>query len=259
MKLVSWNVNGLRSLVRRDFEAWLAATNYDVVCLQEVKVKEDLLTTHWFENYKAFWNASRRPGISGVATLVRENLAVASIRQGIGDPALDAEGRVLTIDVAGVRVVNLYAPHSHRKLIRLDAKVSFLATLKRFIEQARIDGLPLVLVGDFNIAHQEIDLANPRANQRNAGFLPVEREWITGLLASGFVDAFRHFEQGSGHYTWWSMREGVRARNVGWRLDYAFVEDRLIPSLVACRHLPDRTGSDHCPVVLELREVAPEI
>jgi exodeoxyribonuclease III len=253
MRLVSWNVNGLRSVVRRDFEAWLAGTNYDVVCLQEVKVKDDLLTTHWFENYIAFWNASRRPGVSGVATLVRENHTVASVRAGIGHPGLDAEGRVLITDVAGLRVVNVYAPHSHRKLMRLDAKVEFLSALRCFIEHLRNDGLPLILVGDFNIAHQEIDLANPKANHRNAGFLTVEREWVTDLLASGFKDAFRHFEPSGGHYTWWSMLKGVRERNVGWRLDYVFLEDRLIPSLVACRHLPERTGSDHCPVVLELR------
>lgn len=253
MKLVSWNVNGLRSLVRRDFEAWLSATAYDVVCLQEVKVQEDLLTTHWFDNYMAFWNPSRRPGISGVATLVRDNHTVTSVRAGIGHQALDAEGRVLVTDVAGMRVVNVYAPHSHRKLFRLDAKVAFFAGLKRFIEELRSEGVPLVLVGDFNVAHQEIDLANPKANQRNAGFLAVEREWVTDLLASGFKDAFRYFEPSGGHYTWWSMLKGVRERNVGWRLDYVFVEDRLLPSLVACYHLPERTGSDHCPVVLELR------
>jgi exodeoxyribonuclease III len=253
MRLVSWNVNGLRSLVRRDFEAWLAETNYDVVCLQEAKVGQDLLTTHWFANYKTFWSTALRPGYGGVATLVREDHTAAGVRAGIGDPALDAEGRVLSIDVAGIRVVNVYAPHSHRKLIRLDAKVAFLAALKRFLEKDRRDGVPLVLVGDFNIAHQEIDLANPKANRGNPGFLPVEREWVTDLLASGFVDAFRHFEQAGGHYTWWSMREGVRARNVGWRLDYIFVEDLLAPSLITCCHLPERTGSDHCPVAVELR------
>lgn len=253
MKLVSWNVNGLRSVVRRDFETWLACNSYDVVCLQEVKVQEDLLTTHWFDNYTAFWNASRRPGISGVATLVHNNHKVTKVRLGIGHPELDAEGRVIVIDVAGLRVVNVYAPHSHRKLIRLDAKVAFLAALKRFILELRQDGTPLVLVGDFNVAHQEIDLANPKANLKNPGFLAVEREWVTDLLSSGFNDAFRHFEKNGGHYTWWSMLKGVRERNVGWRLDYAFVEDRLLPSLVSCHHLPERTGSDHCPVVLELR------
>lgn len=253
MRLVTWNVNGLRSVVRRDFEAWLAATNYDVVCLQEVKVNEDLLTTHWFENYVTFWNPSRRPGISGVATLIREDYSVTGVRTGIGNSELDAEGRVIITDVGGLRVVNVYAPHSHRKLIRLEAKVAFLAALKHFIEELRGDGVPLILVGDFNIAHQDIDLANPKANQRNAGFLTVEREWVTDLLASGFKDAFRHFEPSGGHYTWWSMLKGVRERNVGWRLDYIFVEDRLLPSLLACYHLPERTGSDHCPVVLEFR------
>lgn len=253
IRLVSWNVNGLRSVVKRDFETWLAANTYDVVCLQEVKVFEDLLTTHWFENYETFWNSSRRPGISGVATLAREGHPVTNIRTEIGHSELDQEGRVLVTDIAGLRVVNVYAPHSHRQLLRLDAKIEFLASLKHFINELRRDGVPLILLGDFNIAHQEIDLANPKANQRNAGFLNVEREWATDLLSSGFKDAFRYLEPNGGHYTWWSMRKGVREKNVGWRLDYAFIEDSLIPSLVACYHLPERTGSDHCPVVLELR------
>lgn len=174
MKLASWNVNGLRSLVRRDFDAWLGQTNYDMVCLQEVKVEEDLLTTHWFPKYKAFWNASHQPGKSGVATLVREDHVAGSVRTGIGDWSSDSEGRVLTMDVGGMRLVNIYAPHSHRMLLRLDAKIAFLAALTRFIEKEKSDGVPLVLVGDFNIAHQEIDLANPKGNRRNAGFLPAE-------------------------------------------------------------------------------------
>lgn len=253
MRLVTWNVNGLRSLVRSDFEAWLAATGFDVICLQEAKVGEDLLTKHWFQGYTSFLSPAHRAGYSGVATLVRSDREACNVRSGLGVPELDAEGRVLTLDVGGVRVINVYAPHSHRKLIRLDVKLRFLRALTAFIAAQRVDGVPLVLMGDFNVAHQDIDLANARANRKNAGFLPEERAWVSGLLEDGFIDAFRALHAEAGHYTWWSMRKGVRERNIGWRLDYAFIDASLRPRLETCSHLVARAGSDHCPVLIELR------
>lgn len=252
VRISTWNVNGLRATVRNDFEAWLRRARNDVVCLQEVKVHEDLLTTNWFEGHVAYWNTAERGGYSGVATLVREGgLPVRGVTRGIGHKS-DVEGRVLTVDFDAFSLVNVYAPHSHRLLTRLPEKISFLEALDAFITEKRSCGRPLILVGDFNVAHTEIDLANPRPNRGNAGFLPVERAWIDRLLANGFIDAFRHFEPEGGHYTWWSMRPTVRERNVGWRLDYVFVDQGLKEDLVACRHLPGRTGSDHCPVVVEL-------
>ena len=250
MRITTWNVNGLRATVRNDFEAWLRRAGNDVVCLQEVKVQEDLLTTNWFEGYVALWNSAERGGYSGVATLVRDGLKICGVTRGIGHRS-DVEGRVLTVDFETFSLVNVYAPHSHRELTRVADKVSFLEALDAFIAAKRVSGRPLVLVGDFNVAHTEVDLANPVPNRGNAGFLPEERAWVDRLLASGFVDAFRHFEPGGGHYTWWSMRSTVRERNVGWRLDYVFVEETLRADLVACRHVPERTGSDHCPVEVE--------
>lgn len=252
MRFITWNVNGLRSVVRGDFEAWLSASDYDVVCLQETKVEEDLLTGGWFEGYETFWNPSERPGHGGVATLVRRGLPARFLGAGVGDAELDREGRVLRVEVGGIQFVNVYAPHSHRKLLRRDAKERFLNALRDLVDVERDRGAPLVLLGDFNVAHGDGDLANPRANKGNAGFLPEERAWVDHILANGFVDAFRRFETGSGHYTWWSMREGVRERNVGWRLDYVFVEAALAEGLINCRHLPGRNGSDHCPVEAEL-------
>jgi exodeoxyribonuclease III len=252
MRIVTWNVNGLRSVVRRDFDRWLQESAFDLVCLQEVKVEEDLLTANWFGGYRAFWNSARRPGHSGVATLVREDHVPTLIRKGMAHEPSDAEGRVLTVDVNGLRVVNVYAPHSHRALIRLGAKLNFLSALSAFLKREVMDGVPLVLVGDLNIAHGENDLANPKSNVKNAGFLPQERDWLDSLIKDGFIDAFRQFELGPGHYTWWSMRQGVRQRNVGWRLDYAWVATSLRHRLVSCRHMPDRTGSDHCPVIVEI-------
>ncbi|WP_061934676.1 exodeoxyribonuclease III [Aureimonas sp. AU22] len=248
--LTSWNVNGLRSVVRRDFETWLTSTRPDVVCLQEVKTEADLLTRHWFPGYVAHWNGSQRPGYGGVATLVRENLRADEFMVGIADPVSDPEGRVLTMDVEGLRIVNVYAPHSHRKLLRLEAKMQFLEALSRHVAFCRRDGIPIVVMGDMNIAHQKIDLANPKANERNAGYRPEERAWLDGFLADGFVDAFRYGTSDGGHYTWWSMRAGVRDRNIGWRIDYALVERSIVDRVVECRHLPDRAGSDHCPVRL---------
>lgn len=253
MRIVSWNVNGLRSVVRRDFESWINSEEFEVVCLQETKVEPDLLTENWFANYRTYINPSEQPGRSGVATLVRKDLTSENACYGMGDVASDPEGRVLTTDVNGIRIVNIYAPHSHRQLTRLEAKVNFLSALDEFVSTERNSNVPLVLVGDFNVAHTELDLANPTANKKNAGFLSEERTWVSRLLSSGFIDSFRQFETGAGHYTWWSMREGVRERNVGWRLDYIFVETSLEKKLKSCCHLTSRTGSDHCPVVAEFK------
>lgn len=255
MRITTWNVNGLRSAVRGDFEHWLCQSGDDVVCLQEVKAEADLLTTHWFDGYRGYWYPAARPGCSGVATLVRDGIEPRSVTRGIGH-ASDLEGRVLTTSFDELTVVNVYAPHSHRTLSRLPEKVSFLAALTRYVSQLRSDGHRLVLVGDFNVAHQDIDLRNAKANRKNAGFLPEERQWVTELLSSGFVDTFRQFEDGPGHYTWWSMRDGVKARNVGWRLDYAFVEGALTERLQASRLQPERPGSDHCPVTVHFTPVA---
>ena len=164
MRITTWNVNGLRATVRNDFEAWLRRAANDVVCLQEVKVQQDLLTTNWFVGYVAFWNSAERGGYSGVATLVREGLEVHGVTRGIGHPS-DVEGRVLTVDFETFSLVNVYAPHSHRELTRVAEKVSFLEALDAFIAEKRAAGRPLVLVGDFNVAHTEIDLANPAPNR----------------------------------------------------------------------------------------------
>lgn len=251
LRFATWNVNGLRSAIRQGFEAWLEAGRYDVVCLQEIKVGEDLLTAIAFPGYDVFWNPARKPGYSGVATLVRHGLGARLVDVGVGDAELDGEGRVLCVEVAGVRFVNVYAPHSQRQLLRLDAKVRFQDLLARRLPGDGSDP-PSVFLGDFNVAHRDEDLANPRENRGNAGFLPVERAWVELILGRGYVDAFRRFHGGNGHYTWWSQRQGVRERNVGWRIDYAFVDARLADALVACRHLPEARGSDHCPVEAEI-------
>lgn len=252
MRITTWNINGLRSGVRSGFETWLAASKNDIVCLQEVKTEEDLLTRAWFRGYEAYFNAAIRPGYSGVATLVSPSLSAERVETGIGDALTDPEGRVISIEFSSFIVINAYAPHSHRLLTRLEHKRVFSKRLLDRIREMRRGDKPIILVGDLNVAHQEVDLANPKGNRKNAGFLPEEREWFSAVLAEGLIDAFRVFTQGAGYYTWWSMRSGVKERNVGWRLDYILVDTRLREKIRACFHSPDQLGSDHCPVTAEI-------
>ena len=247
IQVSTWNINGLRSGVRSGFEDWLAASHSDIVCLQEVKTEEDLLGSIWFPGYTAHWFGAERSGYSGVVTLVSERLMPVAIRKGIGDSIIDAEGRVISVELEEFELLNVYAPHSHRELTRLDFKLQFLDKLAEHVSKRRA-AKPLIIVGDLNIAHEERDLANFAANRKNAGFLPQERSWLDGILRTGFRDAFRFFCNDPGHYTWWSPIRGVRDRNIGWRLDYILVDERIVGSLKSCFHSPEQKGSDHCPV-----------
>lgn len=251
-RIATWNVNGLRSAVRGEFEHWLRSSNIDIACLQEAKVEEDLLTRRWFDGFDAHWNPAARAGYSGVATLVGDGIDICGIERGIGDPETDVEGRVIATRFRDFELVNVYAPHSHRTLSRLGHKLRFLAKLDEYIARKRATSPPLIIVGDLNVAHLDIDVANAKANKGNAGFLPQERAWLDNLLRVGFLDAFRLFDSAAGNFTWWSMRTGVRERNVGWRLDYIIVDARLKARLTNCRIQRDQRGSDHCPVVLDL-------
>ncbi|MCA1363690.1 exodeoxyribonuclease III [Bradyrhizobium sp. IC3069] len=259
MKIATWNINGLRSSVRAGFQEWLGATKSDVVCLQEVKTEEDLLGNLWFPGYNAYWFGADRSGYSGVLTLVSTRINPISIQKGIGDPDIDREGRVLLVELGDLEIVNVYAPHSHRALTRLDFKLHFLRRLEEFIAERRRRGKPLIVVGDLNVALEERDVANYASNRKNAGFLPEERSWLDAFLKSGFSDAFRVFCEEPGHYTWWSPIKGVRERNIGWRLDYILVDKRLTQSLKSCFHMPEQKGSDHCPVIAELLPIALQI
>lgn len=251
-RISTWNVNGLRSAVRQGFESWLSKSKNDIVCLQEVKLQQDLLTRTWFHPFEAHWNTATKRGYSGVATLISNRLTPPQTTCGMGDVVLDSEGRVLTTEFSSFVVVNAYAPHSHRKLLRLEEKRQFGERFSAYIRELKSRGKPLIVVGDLNVAHQEVDLSNPVANRKNAGFLPEEREWMTGLLGDGLVDAFRLFQAGTGHFTWWSIRRGVRQRNIGWRLDYILVDQSLAERVLTCFHSPQQLGSDHCPVTIDI-------
>ena len=254
MKLISWNVNGIRAAARTGFLEWFKEQKADVICIQETKAQPeqlDMFTLHP-EGYHSYWHSAQKPGYSGVAIYSKQE--PLKITPGIGKPDFDAEGRVLVAEYPEFVLVNAYFPNSQRDHARLDYKLKFCKEMFKFLEKLRKAGKQVILCGDYNIAHREIDLKNPKANENNAGFLPEERAWMDGILSGGYVDTFRHFVKDPGHYTWWSYRPGVRDRNIGWRLDYFVVNEEFKGRLADARHQPHVKGSDHCPVVLELKD-----
>lgn len=252
MKLRSWNVNGIRAAGRSGFARWFEDQSADVVCVQEIKATPEQLEEELRHpaGYSSFWHPAEKPGYSGVAIFSKRE--PTAVRTGIGFPEIDREGRVLSADFGDVTVVNAYFPNSQRDHARLGYKLEFCEKMHAFLESLRDQGRQVVLCGDFNIAHEEIDLKNPKSNVKNAGFLPEERAWMAQLVKNGWVDSFRHFTPEGGHYTWWSYRPGVRERNIGWRLDYFCVNQEMKDRLKRAAHQPDVKGSDHCPVVLDL-------
>jgi len=249
MKLISWNVNGLRAVLRKNFLEFLSGETPDILCLQETKCSPDQVESLWPALYTTYWNTAEKKGYSGTAIFTRQR--PLRISHGIGDPRHDREGRVLTAEYGDFFLVNVYVPNSQRELTRLGYRQEwdrdFLAYLKS-LEASK----PVIWCGDLNVAHTEIDLANPKANVRNHGFTPEERAGFSAYLQSGFVDTFREFEKGGGHYTWWSPMSGARARNVGWRIDYFLISPALRPRLRKAYIAPHILGSDHCPVGIEL-------
>lgn len=250
MKIVSWNVNGLRAVLGRgDFQAFLAAENPDILCLQETRAEPGQVEAAWPAAYETFWNPALKKGYSGTAifTKVRPRRVVP----GLGRPEHDAEGRILTAEYDDFFLVNAYVPNSQRELTRLPYRQRWDADFLRFLKKLERDK-PVVFCGDFNVAHREIDLAHPKANEGSHGFTLEERAGFEAFLRRGFLDTFRVFESGGGHYTWWSPMRGVRARNVGWRIDYVMVSKSLRPRLRSAFIRADVPGSDHCPVGIEL-------
>lgn len=251
MKLVSWNVNGLRAVLRRNFLEYLDWERPEVLCLQETRTGPDDVEALWPAAYTTYWNMAERKGYSGTAIFTRTR--PIRVRLGMGKEVMDAEGRVIAAEFEDFHLVNVYVPNSQRELTRLPFRMdwdrAFLQFLKR-LERAK----PVVVCGDMNVAHTELDLANPKANVGNHGFTAEERAGFGALLGAGFVDTFREFEKGAGHYTWWSQMPGVRARNVGWRIDYFLISAALRPRLRKAFIRPDVAGSDHCPVGIELAD-----
>lgn len=252
ISLYSWNVNGIRAAQKNGFESWFGSIQGDFVCLQEIKATEDQLDLFLRQpkGYFSFWNPAQKPGYSGVATYTkREPLGV---HMGLGVSELDTEGRVLTLEYDSWVMINAYFPNSQRDHARLPFKLKFCDQMMKYCKAWEKKGKQVVICGDFNIAHKEIDLRNPKTNVDNAGFLPQERKWLDSFTDGGFVDTFREFEPGGGHYSWWSYRPGVREKNVGWRIDYFFVGSKLKSRLKKAEIHPDVRGSDHCPVSVKI-------
>jgi len=248
MKFISWNVNGIRAVLKKGFLDFAADANADVICLQEVRADPDQVELE-LPGYRAFWNPAEKKGYSG--TLMLSRIEPLSARLGMKMPRHEGEGRVLTLEFPGYFLTTVYTPNAQRALTRLDYRVEwdrdYLKFLKR-LEKTK----PVVFCGDLNVAHKEIDLANPKSNMKNAGFTPEEREGFDRIVRAGFIDTFREFEPGAGHYTWWSQMGGARARNIGWRIDYFCISSALRAKLAASRIHPGVMGSDHCPIAMEL-------
>ena len=252
MKLVSWNVNGLRAALKKGFLGFMERSGADVICLQETKAHPgDVQHVAWPGGYQAVWNSAEKKGYSGTALFTR--VKPLSVSFDLGLKKHDREGRVIAAEFRDFTLVNVYQPNSQRGLTRLAYRTeewdpAFLSFLKKLERK----GKPVAFCGDLNVAHAEIDLANPRSNRRNAGFTDEERTNFSRLLDSGFVDTFRASVQDSGHYTWWSQMNDCRARNIGWRVDYFVASEKLRTALKDARIYCEVIGSDHCPVGLEL-------
>lgn len=251
MKLISWNVNGVRSVLQKGLLKFMEAAQADVYCLQEIKCRDgDVQHVVWPKGYQAVWNPAQKKGYAGTAMLFRQQ--PLKITFGIGTPDHDDEGRVITAEFPDWWLMVVYTPNSQRGLTRLDYRVkewdpAFLKYLKK-LEKKK----PVVFCGDLNVAHTEIDLTNPKTNRRNAGFTDEERENFTRLLGASYIDTFREFVKGPGHYTWWSQMMNCRARNIGWRVDYFIISSALRPRLKRAWISPEIMGSDHCPVGVEI-------
>ena len=255
MKLISWNVNGLRAVVKHDFIKSVEAMNPDVLALQEIKIQEKQLPEEVKQlNYNKNWSFGLRAGYSGVATFSKEK--PLSVKYGIGIKKFDDEGRILITEhrVGSVKffLYNIYFPNGKMSDERLKYKLDFYEALLKFIHDRRLEGDKIIICGDLNTAHREIDLKNPKSNEKHSGFLPIEREWIDKYLSEGFVDSFRFIHGDEVKYSWWSYRFNARAKNVGWRIDYFLVDERLKKYLKDAFILNEIKGSDHCPVGITL-------
>lgn len=249
MKFISWNVNGLRAVLGKGFADILAASGADFFCVQEIKLHPGQCDFAP-EGYHAFYSYADRKGYSGTAIFARRRPLAVRTLTGIDEH--DHEGRIVALEYDTFHLVNVYVPNSQSELARLDYRQRWDADFRRFLLSLDADK-PVVACGDFNVAHQEIDLANPKSNRRNPGFTDEERQGFGELLAAGFADTFRELHPGlEGAYSWWSYRGRAREKNVGWRIDYFLTSHRLMEKVTSASIMPEVTGSDHCPVAVEL-------
>ena len=249
MKLVSWNVNGLRACINKGFNDFFTATDADIVCLQETKMQQGQAEVH-FPGYEQFWNSAEKKGYSGTAVFTRQQ--PLSVAYGMGIAEHDQEGRIITLEFADFQLVNVYTPNSQRGLTRLEYRMQWEDSFRDHVGRLAVKK-PVIICGDLNVAHQEIDIKNPASNKNNAGFTQQERDKMTELLGSGLTDSFRHlYPDRRDAYSWWSYMSNARERNIGWRIDYFLVSSQIDRLIRQAAILPEVLGSDHCPVVLEV-------
>lgn len=250
--ILSWNVNGLRAAVKKGFLDWFEKVQPDILCLQETRVLPDELEAAVREpkGYTTLWMPAQKRGYSGVATFVKGE---ALDHRNLGQDEFDSEGRVQLVEFSDFTVVNCYFPNSQPERKRIDYKLKFCDALRKRCNKLVKTGTNVILCGDYNIAHTEIDLARPKANEDNPGYYIEEREAMTQFLEAGYVDTFRHFCGEPGHYSWWSYRSGARAKNIGWRLDYHCVNTGFIERVQSAEILDGVMGSDHCPVGITIQ------
>jgi exodeoxyribonuclease-3 len=252
MKLVSWNVNGLRACVNKGFNDYFKQTDADIFCIQETKLQEGQISLEHGEEYTQYWNYAVKKGYSGTAVFTK--IKPLSVRYGLEEEQ-EPEGRIITLEFDTFYLVNVYTPNARRDLSRLEFRLEWEDSFRSFLQQLDAHK-PVMVCGDLNVAHQEIDLKNWKSNRGNSGFTLEERDKMTRLLEAGFIDSFRHrYPERADTYTWWSNMPKVRERNVGWRIDYFLISSRLSPFLLDAKIDCEITGSDHCPIVLEVADI----
>ncbi len=249
IKMVSWNVNGIRACVQKGFEDFFNKIDADMFCIQETKCQEGQIELE-FDGYTSYWNSAEKKGYSGTAIFTK--IKPISVKYGIGIEEHDKEGRVVTLEFEKFYLVNIYTPNSKRELERLDYRQEWEDLIKKYLLELK-EQKPVIMCGDLNVAHKEIDLKNPKTNRRNAGFTDEERNKMTELLESGFVDSFRHlYPDKIDMYSWWSYMGRAREKNVGWRIDYFVTSKDISKNILEAEIYPEILGSDHCPVGLTL-------
>jgi exodeoxyribonuclease-3 len=252
MKLISWNVNGIRAADKKGLYDWFSKEKPDVLCLQEIKALPEQLPPHLKNtpDYNIYINSAERKGYSGVATYTKQK--PVDVKNGFGIEKFDIEGRTLITEFDDFVLFNIYYPNGKKNQERLDYKMDFYDTFLGYADNLKAQGKNIVVCGDFNTAHKEIDLARPKENEKVSGFLPIERAWIDTFVDHGYIDTFRHFNKDPEQYSWWDMKTRARERNVGWRIDYFFVNKEFIKHVKNAFIMQDVYGSDHCPVGIEI-------
>ncbi|MBP2031449.1 exodeoxyribonuclease-3 [Clostridium algifaecis] len=253
MKIYSWNVNGLRAIAKKNFFQWVNEESPDILCIQETKLQENNLDINLknIDGYNSYFSFAEKKGYSGVAIYTK--IKPISVEHGIGINIFDNEGRILILEFDKFTLLNIYFPNGQMSDDRLNYKMEFLDAILTYCNKLVCSGKKILICGDYNIAHNEIDIKNPKSNSKKSGFLPIERHWIDNFISNGYTDTFRFKNPDKVEYSWWSYRFKARERNAGWRIDYHFVSNNMMDNVEDATILTDVTGSDHCPIMVDLK------